>query len=562
MMQKVWRVRPSSPSLQRTLVASLKIQPLTAQILINRGVSDPTTAAQFLNGGDAAVGDPRQLLELPEAVARIRRAIAKRERILVYGDYDVDGLTGTALLVLLLRRLDADVTCHIPNRLTDGYGLNDGVLALARHAQARLLITVDCGTTSHALIGQLATQGVETIVLDHHQPGPTRPDAVALVNPTRVECPYPNKGLASVGLAWKVAQALCDDRAAVREYLDLVALGTVADVSPLTPENRWLIRAGLAQLAETRRLGLRALLDVARLGDRKPTATHLGFGLAPRLNAAGRLSDPGIALRLLLSDSAEQARELAEQLEAENQRRQRIERQVLDESLAQVERTINFQDARVIVLAQDGWHPGVIGIVAARLVERFYRPAIVVAFDGGVGKGSGRSVRGFHLTNALRECGALLAAFGGHSQACGLTILRQQLAPFTTAINRVAQRSLDDELLQPALELDAEVGFDQLNASLVEEIERLEPFGPGNPRPLVVARGVRLRGTPQWVGKATLKWWLTDGRLTYQAVAFRWGTDQPLPTDATPWDVAFTPSMREWRGERSLQLEVKDLRPV
>ena len=561
MMRKAWRVHTPSPALARALAEALGIQPLTAQLLMNRGVTEPGLGAQFLDGGASSVGDPQLLADLPRAVERIRQAIARRERILVHGDYDVDGITGTVLLVSCLRRLGADVISHIPNRLTDGYGLGDGVLTLTRERGAALLITVDCGTTSHALISRLAAQGVDTIVLDHHQTAPTRPEAIALVNPMQSHCAYPNKGLASVGIAWKVAQALCDgDTGAVHALLDLVALGTVADVSPLTPENRWLIRQGLEELARRRRPGLRALWQVARLGDQQPTSSHLGFALAPRLNAAGRLSDPGIALRLLLAASEEEAQPLAELLEQENQKRQRIEQQVLGESLAQVERAVNFQESRIIVLAQEGWHPGVIGIVAARLVERFYRPAIVVAFDEGMGKGSGRSVRGFHLTNALRECGELLEQFGGHSQACGLTIRREQLEPFTASINRIARQTLDDALLAPALEIDAEIALDQLNGTLVEEIERLAPFGPGNPRPLFAARQLRLRGAPQLVGKATMKCWLTDGRLTYQAVAFRWGGDHPALADGTLLDAAFTPSLRAWQGERSLQLELKDLR--
>jgi len=247
-------------------------------------------------------------------------------------------------------------------------------------------------------------------------------------------------------------------------------------------------------------------------------------------------------------------------LEQENKKRQVIEQDVLGESLAQLERSVNFQESRVIVLAQDGWHPGVIGIVAARIVDRFHRPAIIIGFDDGVGKGSGRSVRGFHLANAVRECGGLLEQFGGHSQACGLTILRRQLAPFTSAINRIAKETLTDELLQPALDIDAEAGLEQLNESLIGEIERLEPFGPGNPRPVLVARNVTVRGTPQTLGKATMKCWLTDGRLTYQAVGFRWGPERPVLRDGARLDAAFTPGLREWQGERSLQLELKDLR--
>lgn len=559
--QKRWSVAPPEPALRGRFSDALDIPPLIAQLLINRGHRTLEAARVQLAADSEPFHDPHLLKGLDRAMARLRAAVSRREALLIVGDYDVDGLTGTAMLATALRRSGAVVEIYIPNRLTEGYGLGDGALAAAKHLKAKVLVTIDCGTTAFVPIAALQRIGVDVIVLDHHTPFAHLPEAHVVVNPLQSGCAYPNKALASAGVVFKLMQAWHGGEPAQAEsYLDLAALGTIADVMPLVGENRGIVREGLKLLGRRRRVGLRALMAAARLDSAELSPYHVGFIIGPRLNAAGRLGDSRRALQLLLTEDAAEAEQLAEALNVSNRERRRLEQDVLKQSLEHVERSVQFDRHRIMVVAGEGWHQGVLGIVASRLLDRFYRPALVLSLDGELAKGSGRSTRTFHLVKALKECESLLEAYGGHGAACGLTLRRDNLPAFREAINRVASDWLQPEDCVPQLDIDAMVPLQTLQLSLVEQMERLGPFGAGNPSPVLASERLRLRSAPQVIAGRHLKCWLTDGRTTMEAIGFGMAGERARLTAFEEFSCAYQPSARTWDGERSVQLELKDVR--
>lgn len=557
-----WRVQPGDEPRERELIEALEISGLLARLLVNRGVTTVAAGRRFLATGLQDLHDPFLFPDMGTAVARLREALRRRERILVHGDYDVDGLTGTALLTLTLRRLGGDVAWFIPHRVRDGYGVGDSAVRWAGEVGGRVLVTVDCGIAAEAPVAALRAAGVDTIITDHHEPLMGRvPQALAILNPKAAQCPYPDRGLSGVGLAFKLAQGLVGSAEGVADHLDLVALGTVADVSPMVGENRVLVRHGLAALAQTRKPGLLALKQVAGMGVGAVSSRHLGFVLGPRLNASGRMGSAETALRLLLAESADDARTLAEALEQDNRERQQVEGRVVREAIEWVERDVAFQEERVIVVADDRWHAGVVGIVAARLVDRYHRPAVVIALNGPVGKGSGRSIPGFSLVDAVGRCAQHLMTFGGHDQACGVTVAREQIPAFRAAVNRAAWETLVPDGLIPTLSIDAEWGLSAISRRVVREVEALAPFGVQNPRPILLARGVRLKRRPETLRGGHLRCWLTDGRVTLEGMGFRMADTCRVVWDE-PLDVAYTPECREWQGEERVRVELADLQPA
>lgn len=556
-------VHPDADSLAR----ALDLPPLIGRLLAQRGHTTPAAARQFLDGTLAELPDPFLLKDMDVAVARLERALAQRERVCVVSDYDVDGLTSTALLVRVLTRLGAAVVTYAPHRVKDGYGFSEKAVVFAKGQGASVLVTVDSGTTAHTALAYAREEGLDVLVVDHHDlQGLARPPAHALINPLQPDCAYPEKALASVGLAFKLAQALVSrlgSAYALWEHLDLVCLGTVADVAPLIGENRLLVRYGLQRLAATPKAGLKALLAVADARPGPMTTETVGFILGPRLNAAGRMSAPDSALRLLVTDDAAEAKTLAAGLHEENRLRQRVEASVLREALEQAERTTNFTQHRVIVVAGEGWHPGVIGIVAARLVERYARPAVVIALADGAGKGSARSIAGFHLVDALAECRDELLGFGGHEMAAGLTIAADRVAGFRDALNAVAQRRLADDQLVPRLSVDAEVPLSALTPAFVRALERLGPFGAGNPRPVFASHDLTFHAPPQLRGRAGVRGWVRQGHSPVFEIsgfdrAERWR--DRLMTLEGPFSLAYTPVVSAWQGQEGVTLQIKDAR--
>ena len=561
-MQKAWEIGASDGDASAGLAEALDISPVLASLLIKRGVKNPQEARDFLSCELSSLHDPFLFRDMEKASARIRSAIENKERVLVYGDYDVDGLTATALLYTTLKKYGAHVHNYIPDRVKEGYGLNVGALENARKDGAKLVIAVDCGITAVEEIGFLKKHGIDSIIIDHHQPiKDSLPEASAILDPFVPGSGYPYKHLASVGLVYKLTQAL---GWSTEEDLDLVALGTISDVAPLTGENRILVKHGLKYLAKTQRTGLRALMEVAGIEKKKVFYTEtVGFILGPRLNASGRMNSSMHSLKLLLTDDKEEAKKLAEELDKSNRERQAMEAAILKEAVSKVEREVNFKDHRVIVLHADKWHPGVIGIVASRIVEKFYRPTILVAFDEnglGRGKGSGRSIKNFHLFDALSKCKEHLIGFGGHEHAAGITILKENIDAFRDSLNAVAHEILQPLDLIPRLEIDAWISLKDITRKFLKELEMLEPFGVGNRKPVFAVKGLSLKAKPKILNYNTLKIWVTDGELTYEAVGFKKALDYKLDSASLVFDLAFTPSINVWQGQESIQLQLKDLK--
>ena len=588
-MRYRWSLLPAHPARADDLARQAQVSPLLAQCLLNRGFAAVEAARAFLQPRLKDLADPFAVPGMDAAVARLFQARERGERVTIFGDYDVDGVTATALLHEVLRALGWPVDCYLPHRLDEGYGLSrDGIENCLRRFPATLLLAVDCGSTAVDAIAWLRQQGVDVIVLDHHQMPAPAPAAAALVNPRarRLAAPAgpepqledaPGRNgpsdfteLCSAGLAFKLAHALVKrgretglpgaDRFDLRPLLDLVALGTVADIVPLVGENRVLVAAGLARLNTTRRPGLVALKQVAQtppsLG-----AYEVGFQLGPRLNAAGRLQTAEDALRLLQADELAAATPLAQRLDARNRERQKIERGILDEAVAAIRPGFRPEADFVIVQARPHWHLGVVGIVASRVLQQFYRPTLILGREEGEWRGSGRSIPGFDLAAALRECGDLLVRHGGHALAAGLALRAENLAPLRERLNLLARRALTPEALQPALRLEAAVRLGDLTLDTLAELDRLEPTGQGNPPVRLLARNLRLRRPVQWLGpeQCHAKLWVADDSATHEAVWWNVG-DQPLPTET--FDLAFAPQLNCYQGRPMVQLKVLAWRPA
>jgi single-stranded-DNA-specific exonuclease len=550
------------------LADALRLHPLAARVLAGRGLAEPEAAQRFLASSLQDLPDPFTMKGMDAAVARIVRALEAGEKIACYGDYDVDGVTSTALLAGFLRAAGADLVTYTPHRLVEGYGLNgDAVRKLAAQG-VRLLVTLDCGITSVDEVRAAAALGVDTVVVDHHTVPVELPAASAILNPHQPGCGYASKELAAVGVTFALVMALrrrlrelgrfgAGGRAEpnLKDALDLVALGTVADVVPLVGANRILVRWGLEVLAASRRPGVRALKRVAGIPDGTPvSAGQVGFRLGPRINAAGRLDDAGRGVRLLLSDDAAAAQALADELDRENQARQEIERRILGEAMEDARARVEA-GVRGLVLARDGWHAGVVGIVASRIVERFHRPAVLIALEDDAGKGSGRSVERFHLYDALAACAGHLARFGGHKHAAGVTVERARLEPFRAAFEAHAADRLTPEDLVPRTRIDGWVEERDVTERAAEDLAKLGPFGAGHPEPVFALRGKADRPRTVGAGGAHLKLGLGRG---LDAIGF--GLGDRVPEAGSAVEAAFTVGFDEWDGARRLQLKLKDVR--
>lgn len=560
-MRKIWRIKETKSAIQESLSSSLNISKITAQLLANRGINNPAEASEFLNCSISSCHDPFLLKDMDKAVARIKEAISKGEHILVYGDYDVDGMTGVALLYSALKKLGGLVETYIPNRLEEGYGLNLAAIKKAKKDGVALIITVDCGISSFKEIESARALNMDVIVTDHHEILNGRiPPAHAVINPLQETCKYPFKHLAGVGLAYKLVKALYEDtRYFAEDFLDLVSLGTVSDIAPLVGENRILTKHGLDELNSRNRVGLNALMEVSGLSGKDISSGHIGYILGPRINAMGRVGSPKIALELLLTEDEDEAKILAKVLDTENRNRQKIESRILEEAISKVEREVNFKHHRVIVLASQEWHPGVIGIVASRLVDRYYRPTIMISLDGKFGKGSGRSVERFHLFEYLLRCKDSLIGFGGHESACGITIEKNRIDEFRDRINFEAGRDIQEGALSPKLDIDMDVPLNMLNEAVIDELENLAPFGEENPRPVLASSGLVVKDGARPIGKSGFKMWVTDNHITCEAVSFG-RNDLQLPKAGSGVDLAYTPSINNWQGLQSIQLELRDIR--
>lgn len=568
-LAKRWQLRPVDEATANRFAAELKLSPLIARILTLRGFTDNDATRCYLSSSlRSDLPSPFEMADMEAAVRRIVDAVRNKEQIGVWGDYDVDGTTGAALLVSFLREIGAQPIYHVPHRVEEGYGLNVEGLKRLRELGAGLVVTVDCGISNANEVAAANAFGLDLVVVDHHQPPDELPPAVAVVNPHRKDCGFPDKGMCAAGLAFylviglraKLREAGWFKNAAapdIRHFLDIVALGTIADMVPLKGVNRTLIKRGLAELGASTRPGVVALKRVSGIADGEVSAGQVGFRLGPRINAAGRV-DYGIkVVELLTTDSSETAQRIAQELEEHNLERRAIEAEVQQHALAQAEAALAAGDRHSLVLAGQGWHPGVLGIVASRVVERFYRPTVVIGFNDGVGKGSARSIRGFHMVEGFRDCAEHLEKFGGHEFAGGLSIRPEQLAPFTEAFEQTARRTLAGEQLSPLLEIDAQLDFPQLTLPLMRELEVMQPFGVGNPEPLFATFGAEV--CERKVFSAGVRFRLRQAGKVVSGVIFGVGDDYPGRPGET-LDVAYRLTENQWNGNTSVELKIVDVR--
>jgi single-stranded-DNA-specific exonuclease len=548
----------------------LNISPLLARILALRGLTDAGAARSYLSSSlRSDLPSPFVMADMEPAVDRIVGAIKNREQIGIWGDYDVDGTTGASLLVSFLREIGVAPLYHVPHRIEEGYGLNfDGLMGLKERGVG-LVITVDCGISNAKEVAAARKVGLEIIIVDHHQPPEQLPAAAAVINPHRKDCGFPDKGLCAAGLAFYLVIGL---RARLREagwfekstdpdirrYLDIVALGTIADMVPLKGVNRTLIKRGLAELAISTRPGVVALKQVSGISAGGVSAGQVGFRLGPRINAAGRVDSGSKVVELLTTDSSDIAQRIAQELEEHNQERRAIETEVLGQALDQASIAMNGGERSSLVLAGEGWHPGVLGIVASRIVEKFYRPTVVIGFNQGVGKGSARSIRGFHMVEAFRRCAESLEKFGGHEFAGGLTIRAERLEQFRDAFEGAARQDLAGELLTPPLEIDAQLDFPAIGMALARELEVLQPFGVGNPEPVFMTASAEVCERKGF--SAGVRYRLRQAGQVMAGVIFGVGDEFPgIPGEIV--DVAYRLSTNEWNGMTSVELKIADLRP-
>jgi single-stranded-DNA-specific exonuclease len=559
-----WVLHPRhAPERAQSLARELEAPIPAAHALLHRDIATSADARRYLEPGLDHLHDPSGMMDLDAAVARIRQALIDHERIMIHGDYDVDGITATYLLYSVLRDLGGGVEFRIPHRTRDGYGLSIDAIEDAARRGCSVVITVDCGITAVAPIARARELGIDVVVTDHHEPGERLPDAVAILNPHRGDCGYPFKSLAGVGVTFKLVEALLRGRGGLErasEYLDVVAIGTIADVVPLVGENRVLARLGLDRLNRTPRIGLQALMDVTGLAGRSVGSGQIAFVLAPRINAGGRMGNAEQGLRLLLARDGAEARSIAESLEEDNVRRRQYDEQALIEASRMVEEELGWPDCCSIMLWSESWHPGVIGIVASRLVERYQRPTLLVSMRDGVGRGSGRSLPGLDLNQVLGQCSDLLDAWGGHAFAAGVTVQRDRLPTLRDRFEALVRARLaPGEGVRP-LTVDANVSLSECTLELADWVDRMSPHGLGNPEPVFAANSLEVLEVAVVGGGRHARLRVRDHTGLHEAIGFGYGDHAAELARAGRCDAAFVPSRHEWQGVPRVQLKLKGIR--
>jgi len=563
MKAKRWIVREHDAERAASLARVLGVSPILAALLIIRGYADERAARVFLAPTYDQLHEPYSMLGMKEAVARLQRAIETREPILIYGDYDVDGTTGTAVLLRALKLLGANAGFHIPHRFTEGYGIQQAALEKAVADGYKLVVSIDCGIRAHEPLYWARDHGLDVIITDHHLPDEKEgaPPAFAVLNPNQAGCPYPDKNLAGVGVAFKLVHALFREHgrdAQVPAFMKIVAIGTVADVAKLTGENRTIVAIGLKDLARVANPGLRALIDVAGCGDGKGmTAYDLGFRLGPRINAAGRMDAARAVVELFDTRDSEEALRLANHLDARNEERKTVQQQIIDLAVAELK---DPNDCHVAVIAGEGWHRGVIGIAASKIAESLNRPCVVLSVDGDMAHGSGRSIEAYHLLNGLTECADLFEKFGGHSHAAGIAIRADRIEEFRRRLNEHAASRLTTTDLEPKVDIDLELAPETVTFGFARELDALEPFGAGNPRPVFVTRNLRCLSEPAVIKERHLKLRLA-GPQNRPLEAIWWNCiEGETPQLNGSIEVAYTLETSAWNGDYRMQLNILDLR--
>lgn len=564
MQEKLWLHKDIPEYKIDGLAAGAGISGLLARVFINRGITDAGYIREFLYPSLDGLNDPFLLKDMDPASDRIIGALNGGERIVIYGDYDVDGITSTSVLYNFLLSQGAKVDYYIPSRMDDGYGLSIGALDKVRRMGAELILTVDCGITAVEELDYLNGCGLQAVIIDHHECKDILPRAYAVIDPCRSDCPYPFKELAGVGVVFKLVQALCAKLGLGdlwRGYLDLVALGTVADVVPLLGENRLIVKYGLQALEESANPGIRALLEVSGLAGKPVTTYGVGFGLAPRINAAGRIGSAMRAVRLFTTEDERLAMTIAQELDAENRFRQETETEILQQAVSYIESQVDQEREKVIVACGSGWHQGIIGIVASKITEKYHRPAILISEENGIGKGSGRSIEGFNLFKALMHCGALLEKFGGHELAAGLSLKAENVDEFRRRINSYADGVLSAVDLLPCIKIDAFIKKEDITVQNVSDLELLAPFGAGNPGPVFAYEGFRINEIKTVGDNRHLKLRLEDSGLYVDAIGFNMSGLAECYSTADRVDPVFTLEINSWNNMRKPQLNLRDVHP-
>ncbi len=560
-----WIVKETQDlDLLQKIMKELNVSRVIASALLNRGICSFEEARYFFRAGWSDLHDPFLMKDMDSAVSRVIKAIENKETIFIYGDYDVDGITSASMLFIFFRKLGLEVHYYIPDRLKEGYGISETGIEQALAKNADLLISVDCGITAVKEAAYAKKMGLDVIISDHHEPAAKLPDAVAILDPKRTDDEYPFKELAGVGVAFKLIQAVCRrmnySEETAQDFLDLVALGSVADIVPLTGENRILVSLGLERISRHERLGLRALAESCGLMGKSIGTGQVVFIMAPRINAAGRMGNAERAVNLLVSEDNDEARKIADVLEKENCIRKNVDEETFHEATQMLPDTLTEEDA-AIVLAKEGWHSGVIGIVASRVAEKVNRPTIMIAVEDGIGKGSARSISNFDIYEALKKCEYLLSAFGGHKYAAGLTVETSNIPEFALQFRKIAAESLTAEDFEPILSIDAEIGLPEINAKLIRVLNQFAPFGPLNMRPVFMSRNVQVIGSPRIVGNNHLKFRVRQKGSVFDAIGFDLGSlAYRLAPGENNLDMVYVIEENIWNGTNRIQLRVKDLR--
>lgn len=550
-----------------TLTGDLKLHPVISKILVNRGITNTEDAKRFLFPSLKQLHNPFLMKDMEKGIERLIQALSANEKIVVYGDYDVDGITSTVILVKFLSEIQEKVTYYIPGRIEEGYGLSKTAIDTFRKDGTTLIITVDCGISSHEEIDYAVSSGIDVIVTDHHETPDTLPECSAVINPHRDDCAFPFKSLAGVGVAFNLLIALRGrlrnlgfwkdgEYPNLRNYLDLVAIGTIGDIVPLQDENRVLSKIGLGVINTTERVGLNALISVSNMKDRTVNSESAAFRLIPRINAAGRIGAPEDAVELFLTDDEEKAAMLAQRLDSYNKKRQEMEKIILNEILDDIDTNIDTDDTGILVFASHKWHPGVIGIVASKLVDRYYKPVILISIKDGVGKGSGRSIVEFNLYGGIEKCSSLLLSYGGHRYAAGVSIREEDIEEFSSALNRIVHEEMGDRQPVQEIMVDAMCGLSEIDCSLISQIEMLAPFGNMNPEPVLHAKNITIPSSTV-VGNNHLKMRANGDGIQYDSIWFNRGHFSSLLAGATA-DIVFTPQINRWNGNSCIQLKMKD----
>jgi len=563
-----WRLREGNRDIQDLLVRELGLSPIISRILMSRDIVDPDDALRYLSPSLGDLHNPFLMQDMRKAADRLIRAIYNQEKVVIYGDYDADGITSVAVLIQFLRQIHRGVTFYIPDRIKEGYGLNREAVERLRSEGVGLIITVDCGISDHEPIAYARQLGMDTIILDHHELSDTLPEAFAAVNPHRTDCRFPFKHLAAVGIVFNFLIALrgalrregfwkSDAYPNLREYLDLVALGTIGDIAPLVDENRIFAKIGLELMTESKRVGLSALKLVSGVDHQVINSNRASFSLIPRINAAGRIDSAKEAVELLLTENPVQAEELARKLDGFNRKRQTLEKVIFNELIEQVGDQLESGEIGPLVFSSPKWHPGVIGIVASRLVDRFGRPAILISLKDGIGKGSGRSIADFNIYQGLKRCESLLLSYGGHRYAAGISIREEDIDRFSALLRDVIREKGQEIDFTVCTTIDSQCSLADINQELLSQFDRLAPFGSRNPEPVLCVRNVSV-ASPSIVGNNHLKMRVSGDGVSRNSIWFSRG--QFLPElSAAVLDIVFTPQINYWNGSADIQLKMRDV---